>query len=182
MSVSLRLPPGARSREWLLPGTRGQYGRSRSWANTTVRRPGQAMLPRVGDTFVGSVTRIVPEAEGSGGFILFRLAGMQRPVMLHCTSMTEDLRADLRRRIRGGYVQMGEEISLEVIKVDERQSKVPVKDLPDPDGELMDRLGDGGGAGDRELTCKPRAMPPSGASRRRHRSVRALPSGSRPAG
>ena len=95
------------------------------------------MLPRVGDTFVGSVTRIVPEAEGSGGFILFRVAGMQRPVMLHCTSMTEDLRADLK----GGYVQMGEEISLEVIKVDERQSKVLVKDLPDPDGELVDRRG-----------------------------------------
>jgi hypothetical protein len=45
------------------------------------------------------------------------------------------------RHPKGGYVQMGEEISLEVIKVDERQSKVLVKDLPDPDGELADRRG-----------------------------------------
>ncbi len=107
---------------------------SGSWAG----RPGQAGLPRVGDTFVGSVTRIVPEAEGAGGFVLLRVAEVQRPVMLHCTAMTDDLRADLR----GGFVEMGEEISLEVVKVDQHNKKVLVRDLPEPDGGQM---GDPGG-------------------------------------
>jgi small subunit ribosomal protein S1 len=103
--------------------------------HTGGRRSGQPALPDVGDTFLGSVTRIVPEGEGAGGFILLRVAGLQRTVMLHCTSMTEDLRADLR----DGFVELGEEIALEVIKVDQRDNKVLVMDLPDPDSASADR-------------------------------------------
>jgi small subunit ribosomal protein S1 len=97
--------------------------------------PGQPALPEVGDTFLGSVTRIVPEADGAGGFILLRVAGVQRPVMLHCTSMTEDLRADLK----DGFVTMGDKIPLEVIKVDRRKDKVLVRDLPHPGNASADR-------------------------------------------
>jgi len=86
-------------------------------------------LPAVGDVLVGSVSRIAPEANGSGGFILLRVPGQHRPVMLHCTSMTEDLRADLR----DGFVELDEEISVEVTRVDERSGKVLVRDLPEPD-------------------------------------------------
>ena len=84
------------------------------------------------------MTRVIPEGDGRGGFILLRVAGMQRPVMLHCTSMSEDLRADLK----DGFVEMGEEISVEVIKADRRANKVLVRDLPDPDGIPVDRRRD----------------------------------------
>jgi small subunit ribosomal protein S1 len=87
----------------------------------------RARMAEVGDTLVGSVARMAPEAEGAGGFILLRVPGLPRPVMLHCTSMTDDLRADLR----DGFVETGEEISVEVIKVDARQNKILVRDLPE---------------------------------------------------
>lgn len=91
-------------------------------------------LPMVGDVLVGSVTRIVQEGAGSGGFILLRVSGIARPVMLHCTAMSEDLRADLK----DGFVEMGEEISVEVITVNESQNKVLVKDLPEEANEPAD--------------------------------------------
>jgi len=88
-----------------------------------------ASLPAPGDRLAGSVSRIVPEAEGKGGFILLRVPGLPRPVMLHCTAMTEDLRADLR----DGFVELNEEILVEVIRSDQRSGKVEVRDLPEPD-------------------------------------------------
>jgi small subunit ribosomal protein S1 len=90
-------------------------------------------LPQVGDVLVGTVTRIVPEGSGSGGFILLRVTGLPRPVMLHCTAMSEDLRADLKDE----FVEMGEEISVEVIAVDQPKKKVLVKDLPERDDEQV---------------------------------------------
>ncbi|MDT3446726.1 hypothetical protein [Pseudofrankia sp. BMG5.37] len=91
-------------------------------------------LPAVGATLRGEVVRAVQEQDGSGGFILLRVDGLARPVMLHQTAMTEDLRDDLA----GGFVEMGEEIAVEVVKVDPRANKVLVRDLPEVDAELLD--------------------------------------------
>jgi small subunit ribosomal protein S1 len=105
-------------------------------AEGTVARPARTShadasgaRPAVGDVLVGSVSRISPEADGSGGYLLLRVPGQHRPVMLHCTAMTEDLRSDLRN----GFVEMGEEISVEVTRVDQRTGNVQVRDLPEPE-------------------------------------------------
>jgi small subunit ribosomal protein S1 len=99
-------------------------------------------LPSVGQRIVGRVKRIEPESEHGGGFVLLRVPGLQRNVMLHCTAMTDDLRADLK----DGFVELDEEISLEVVKVDPKGHKVLVKDLPETDTGV-----DGRAAGEKLL-------------------------------
>jgi hypothetical protein len=51
--------------------------------------------------------------------------------MLHCTAMTADLRADLN----DGLIEIGEEMTVEVIRLDTHKGKVFVKDRPDLDPE-----------------------------------------------
>ncbi|TCJ33732.1 S1 RNA-binding domain-containing protein [Parafrankia sp. BMG5.11] len=91
-------------------------------------------LPAVGATLRGEVVRVVQESDGSGGFILLRVEGLARPVLLHHTAMTEDLRADLA----GGFVEMGEEMAIEIVKVDALANKVLVRDLPEIDSKPLD--------------------------------------------
>lgn len=90
-------------------------------------------LPNVGDRLVGTVTRAVPEGDGSGGFVLLQVPSLSRPVLLHVTSMTDDMRADLKN----GFVEIGEEVVIEVVKVDARRRKVLVKDLREDEEDKL---------------------------------------------
>ena len=127
-------------------------------------RPNGSAMPEVGDTFTGTVTRVVPESDGAGGYILLRVPGLQRAVMLHCTSMTEDLRGDLR----DGFVDMGEEIPVEVTKVDQRQGRVLVRDLPEPGNPAAGQPGSGAEVlAEAELTRQSAPMAAAGNSPRR---------------
>jgi hypothetical protein len=89
--------------------------------------------PAVGTRLDGRVVKIVPEAERQGGYLLVKLDGPQHwpTAMLHCTKMTSDLRHDLNH----GYVELDEEISVEVVQVDPFRRRVSVQDLPDTSDE-----------------------------------------------
>jgi S1 RNA binding domain len=76
----------------------------------------------------GTVTRIVPEQDGRGGFLLLRLPQHERPALLLAQQMSEELRADLNNR----QVEIGEEIYVEVTSVDTSRNKVLLRELPDP--------------------------------------------------
>ncbi len=88
-------------------------------------------LPAVGDKLVGTVARIESTRENKGGFLLLRLKGYEQGplAMLHVTKMTEDLRSDLQN----GQVEMGEEISVEVLRVDPWRSRIDLGDVDDGD-------------------------------------------------
>jgi small subunit ribosomal protein S1 len=86
-----------------------------------------ADAPVVGTQAYGEVIKVAPEEQSRGGFLLVRLPGLERPAILHCTKMTEDLREDLKN----GQVDVGEEIPVEVITVDAAHGRVSLKDLPD---------------------------------------------------
>jgi predicted RNA-binding protein with RPS1 domain len=86
-------------------------------------------LPAISETFVAAVTKTAPE--GQGGFVLLRPESLSQTVMLHCTAMTADLRADLN----DGLIEIGEEMTVEVIRLDTHKGKVFVKDRPDLDPE-----------------------------------------------
>lgn len=79
----------------------------------------------VGDRLEGEVCKIRPE--GEGGFVLLKVDGRQRPVFLHCTQMTLELRRDLN----SGGIEAGEVIDLEVTRVDAAGDKVFVRDIED---------------------------------------------------
>lgn len=87
---------------------------------------GVGAAPKVGERFDGEVTRTVPEQGRSGGYALVKLPGYPRPAMLHCTQMTNEVRADLNR----GELEIGELLLVEVIAVD-TQGRVRVRDLED---------------------------------------------------
>ncbi|MFI7002072.1 hypothetical protein [Nocardia sp. NPDC050175] len=89
--------------------------------------------PLVGVRGYGRVERCVPLVDGRGGFILLSIEGRQRPAMLLCKDMSEDLRGDLA----DGQVDVGEEIYVEVIEVtlQNGKEKVLLRELPDPADE-----------------------------------------------
>ncbi|GGV44157.1 hypothetical protein GCM10010182_80850 [Actinomadura cremea] len=79
----------------------------------------------VGMRLEGEVVKVAPE--GEGGFILLTVAGRTRPVFLHCSKMTAELRGDLN----SGGVERGELLDLEVVATDPARDRVLVRDLPD---------------------------------------------------
>lgn len=85
----------------------------------------------VGDRLDGEVVRAQPE--GQGGYLLLRVAGRARPVILHCTAMSDELRRDLN----AGQIEVGEMIWVEVLSVDAAQDRVLVKDVPEPAAEAQ---------------------------------------------
>jgi small subunit ribosomal protein S1 len=87
-------------------------------------------LPRVGDRMRGWVVKATPEK----GFILLQLEGYEngKPAILHISRMTPDLRDDLR----DGKVEMDEEISVEVTRVDSRMSRIELLELPESDAAM----------------------------------------------
>lgn len=91
-------------------------------------------LPAVGERFYGTVRKTEKESGRGGGFILLEIPGTKRTVLLHCSKMSVDLREDLK----GDFVEIGEEIYIEVVQVDAIRNKVLVRDLPDPDAAESD--------------------------------------------
>jgi small subunit ribosomal protein S1 len=91
-----------------------------------IREPKPGLLGRRG---YGTVVSAVPLRDGRGGFILLEIEDRDRPAMLLRRDMSEDLRADLDN----GHVEHGEEIYVEVIRVDEARDRVHLRELPDPD-------------------------------------------------
>lgn len=79
-----------------------------------------------GDRFDGEVVRARPE--GQGGYALLKLPGRGRPVILHCTAMSEDLRHDLN----AGELEPGEMIWVEILSVDPQRDRVLVKEILEP--------------------------------------------------
>jgi small subunit ribosomal protein S1 len=88
-----------------------------------------SMLVSPGWQGTGRVVKIVPEADGRGGYILVRLADGTRPAMLLARDMTNDLRLDLNN----GHVDVGEELDVEVLSVDPTRNRVLLRSLPDID-------------------------------------------------
>ena len=84
-------------------------------------------LPQVGDRMRGWVVKATPEK----GFVLLQLEGYEsgKPAILHISRMTPDLREDLR----DGKVEVDEEISVEVFRVDPRMSRIELLERPEPD-------------------------------------------------
>ncbi|WP_217242891.1 S1 RNA-binding domain-containing protein [Streptomyces sp. AC555_RSS877] len=78
-----------------------------------------------GDRFDGEVLRTKPE--GQGGYVLLKLPGRSRPVILHCTAMSEELRHDLN----ADAIEPGEMIWVEILSVDLQRDRVLVKELPE---------------------------------------------------
>ncbi|MGW7423032.1 S1 RNA-binding domain-containing protein [Streptomyces sp. NPDC054813] len=79
-----------------------------------------------GDRFDGEVVRAKPE--GQGGYALLKLPGRSRPVILHCTAMSEELRQDLN----AGEIEPGEMIWVEILSVDPQRDRVLVKEILEP--------------------------------------------------
>lgn len=85
-------------------------------------------LPRVGHQAYGTVVRVKPERDGRGGYILLDLPDYPRSAILLAQHMSEDLRTDLNNE----QVELGEEIYVEVAKVEESDNKVLLRELPEP--------------------------------------------------
>ncbi|MBQ0985561.1 S1 RNA-binding domain-containing protein [Streptomyces sp. F63] len=99
-------------------------------ASPGVASPGVALHERL----EGEVVKIVPE--GRGGYVLLRVPGRDRPVFLHCSAMSGQLRHDLNH----GGIELGEILDLEVSSIDLRQNKVCVRDI-EPGDEAEDETG-----------------------------------------
>lgn len=79
----------------------------------------------------GQVVKVVPEADGRGGYVLLRLAEGSRPAMLLAKDMTADLRLDLNH----GHIDVDEEIDVEVLTVDPARGRVLLRDLSEDGAE-----------------------------------------------
>ncbi|MEU6095851.1 S1 RNA-binding domain-containing protein [Streptomyces sp. NPDC047079] len=88
-----------------------------------------AASPRVAlhERLEGEVVKIVPE--GQGGYVLLRVPGRERPVFLHCSAMSGQLRHDLNH----GGIELGEILDLEVSSINLHQDKVCVRDVEPED-------------------------------------------------
>lgn len=81
----------------------------------------------VGDRVFAAVTKTA--REGKGGYVLVRPDDRRQSLMLHCTAMSSELRADLENDL----ITRDDEIYVEVITIDVGRGRVCVKDLPMPD-------------------------------------------------
>jgi hypothetical protein len=84
--------------------------------------------PLMGQQGYGRVVKAVPYQDGRGGFILLEISGRERPALLLAREMSEELRQDLNN----GQVDLDEEIYVEVIRIDEADDKVLLREVPDP--------------------------------------------------
>jgi hypothetical protein len=85
--------------------------------------------PLMGHRGYGRVVKAAPYRDGRGGFILLEISGRERPALLRARDMSEELREDLNN----GQVDLDEEIYVEVIRIDEADDKVFLRELPDPE-------------------------------------------------
>jgi hypothetical protein len=90
-------------------------------------------LPSVGvalhEQLEGEVVKIAPE--GQGGYVLLRIPSRERPVFLHCSAMSGQLRHDLNH----DGIELGEILDVEVTSINVHQDKVCVRDVEPEDAE-----------------------------------------------
>ncbi|GHE57860.1 hypothetical protein GCM10018771_44440 [Streptomyces cellulosae] len=94
-----------------------------SGATSAGASPGVALHERL----EGEVVKIAPE--GQGGYVLLRVPDRERPVFLHCSAMSGQLRHDLNH----GGIELGEILDLEVSSINLHQDKVCVRDVEPKD-------------------------------------------------
>jgi len=87
--------------------------------------------PLMGQQGYGRVVKAVPYKDGRGGFILLEISGRERPALLLAKDMSEELREDLNNE----RVDVDEEIYVEVIRIEEDDDKVFLRELPDPEDQ-----------------------------------------------
>jgi small subunit ribosomal protein S1 len=87
--------------------------------------------PLMGQRGYGRVVKAVPYKDGRGGFILLEISGRERPALLLVRDMSEELREDLNN----GQVELDEEIYVEVIRIDETDDRMYLRELPDPEDQ-----------------------------------------------
>jgi hypothetical protein len=90
-----------------------------------------APLPEVGFETWATVTRIVPESDHKGGFVLLRLPGFTRPAMLHISRMSTEIRA----LYSSGNLSDGEEVYVRVVEVSPDRGKTLLEDIEPPANE-----------------------------------------------
>lgn len=83
----------------------------------------------VGDRLEGEVVKVAPE--GQGGYLLLSVEGRRRPVFLHCSAMT----AELRRDLNAGGVDRGEVLDVEITHIDPERDRISVRDIADLDDQ-----------------------------------------------
>ncbi|GAA3458689.1 S1 RNA-binding domain-containing protein [Saccharothrix longispora] len=83
-----------------------------------------------GQRLEGEVTKALPE--GKGGYVLLRLSGRTRPVMLHCTAMTEGTRTDLN----AGEVEIGDVLDVEIDTIDVTRDRITVRELDENEADV----------------------------------------------
>jgi predicted RNA-binding protein with RPS1 domain len=86
-------------------------------------------MPAVGMRTYGEVVMVSPERDGRGGYLLIEIPGFERPGLLHCSKMSDELRADMN----AGEVEPGEEIYVEVVRVDAMQGKINLMEMAEPE-------------------------------------------------
>ncbi|MER6627464.1 S1 RNA-binding domain-containing protein [Streptomyces sp. NPDC000987] len=106
----------------------------------TARTGSVAALASVGpalhERLEGEVVKIAPE--GQGGYVLLRVPGRERPVFLHCSAMSGQLRHDLNH----DGIELGEILDVEVTSVNVHQDKVCVRDVEPEETEQARETGD----------------------------------------
>ena len=91
---------------------------------------GAADLPTPGAQLWAEICAVKPvQANGSGGFLLLKLPGRERPAILPGKTMSTDLREDFDK----GDLRTGDEIHIEVVSVDPAQDRILVRDVLAPE-------------------------------------------------
>ncbi|MEW2352965.1 S1 RNA-binding domain-containing protein [Spirillospora sp. NPDC029432] len=116
-------PPGGKVEVTVLAVDSRRRRVTLSLVGTGSQPAGPAGGVKTGDRLEGEIVKVRPE--GEGGFVLLKVDGRRRPVFLHCTAMTPDLRHDLN----AGGIEVGELLDLEVTRVDPAGDKVFVRDV-----------------------------------------------------
>lgn len=95
-----------------------------------------ASLPAPGAQFWAELCAVKPvQPNGSGGFLLLKLPGRERPAILPGKTMSTDLRQDFDQ----GDLRVGDELHIEVVSVDPGQNRILVRDVlaPEESGRAM---------------------------------------------
>ncbi|MET7284189.1 hypothetical protein ABZS29_38505 [Kribbella sp. NPDC005582] len=85
-------------------------------------------MPEVGFATWATVSRIVPEADHKGGFVLLRLPGFPRLAMLHVSRMSTEIRA----LFSSGNLSEDEELYVRVVEVSPERGKTLLEDVDPP--------------------------------------------------
>lgn len=113
----------------------------------------EAPLPEVGLRSWCEVIKVTPESGQGGGYALVKIDGFTGLAMLHCTKMQPDVRTDLN----SGALQPGEDLYVEVERVDPARRRVSVVELIPEDDSIEDAAAEETSRGETVLQVVPSA-------------------------